>query len=154
MHLEDGGSACNNQRIPIITGVFCVSYITATENPNPNGRVMSIFRKEDGLYKRWKSIDFDHTMARNAGEWFEVDGVIYRPAQDCTARYGGALVIQKLENTIDPSFSTFRHIKPSSIKYSLGIHTLNNYKVVTVVDGYGYCHPRIAFPYAWVVYIR
>lgn len=135
----------------IITDAFGVSCISATEKPNPNGRVMSLFRKEDGVYKRWKNVSFDHDVARNAGDWFTVYGITYRPAQDCTGRYGGALEIQKLENTKEPSFSTIRHIEPSSIKYSLGIHTLNNYKGVTVVDGYGYCRPWIAFPYAWVV---
>lgn len=79
-----------------------------------------------------KTIVFDECIARNAGDFFEVDGVVYRPAQECNRWYGNALSIQKFE---DGAFTEVRRIP--------GMHTLNSFQGVTVVD-------RKVFPFQWV----
>ena len=82
-----------------------------------------------------KTIVFDECIARNAGEFFEVDGVTYRPAQECNRWYGNALSIQKFE---DGAFTEVRRIP--------GMHTMNSYQGVTVVD-------RKVFPFQWVYWL-
>lgn len=82
-----------------------------------------------------KTFVFGECIARNAGDFFEVDGVTYRPAQECNRWYGNALSIQKYENG---TFTEIRRIP--------GIHTLNSYEGVTVVD-------RKIFPYKWLYWL-
>lgn len=82
-----------------------------------------------------KAFVFDECIARNAGDFFEVDGVVYRPAQECNRWYGNALSIQKFENG---EFTEVRRIP--------GMHTLNSYQGVTVVD-------RKVFPFQWVYWL-
>ena len=82
-----------------------------------------------------KTFVFGECIARNAGDFFDVDGVTYRPAQECNRWYGNALSIQKYENGV---FTEIRRIP--------GIHTLNSYEGVTVVD-------RKIFPYKWLYWL-
>ena len=82
-----------------------------------------------------KTFFFDECIARNAGDFFEVDGVVYRPAQECNRWYGNALSIQKFENG---EFTEVRRIP--------GMHTMNSYQGVTVVD-------RKVFPFKWVYWL-
>ena len=82
-----------------------------------------------------KAFVFDECIARNAGDFFEVDGVTYRPAQECNRWYGNGLSIQKYK---DGAFTEVRRI--------LGMHTLNSYQGVTVVD-------RKVFPFKWVYWL-
>lgn len=82
-----------------------------------------------------KTFVFGECIARNAGDFFEVNGVTYRPAQECNRWYGNALSIQKYENG---AFTEVRRIP--------GIHTLNSYEGVTVVD-------RKIFPYKWLYWL-
>ena len=82
-----------------------------------------------------KTYVFGECIARNAGDFFEVDGVTYRPAQECNRWYGNGLSIQKYK---DGAFTEVRRI--------LGMHTLNSYQGVTVVD-------RKVFPFKWVYWL-
>jgi len=82
-----------------------------------------------------KAFVFDECIARNAGDFFEVDGVVYRPAQECNRWYGNALSIQKFENG---EFTEVRRIPD--------MHTMNSYQGVTVVD-------RKVFPFKWVYWL-
>ena len=82
-----------------------------------------------------KTFVFDECIARNAGDFFEVDGVVYRPAQECNRWYGNALSIQKFENG---EFTEVRRIPD--------MHTMNSYQGVTVVD-------RKVFPFKWVYWL-
>ena len=82
-----------------------------------------------------KTYVFGECIARNAGEFFEVNGVTYRPAQECNRWYGNGLSIQKYE---DGAFTEVRRIP--------GMHTLNSFQGVTVVD-------RKVFPFQWVYWL-
>lgn len=79
-----------------------------------------------------KTYVFGECIARNAGDFFECGGKVYRPAQECNRWYGNALSIQLFE---DGEFKEVRRIPR--------MHTLNNYQGVTVVD-------RKIFPFKWV----
>ena len=90
---------------------------------------------EPETLNRPKTFVFDECIARNAGDFFEVNGVTYRPAQECNRWYGNGLSIQKFE---DGAFTEVRRIP--------GMHTLNSYQGVTVVD-------RKVFPFQWVYWL-
>lgn len=79
-----------------------------------------------------KTFVFGECVARNAGDFFECGGKVYRPAQECNRWYGNALSIQLYENG---EFKEVRRIPR--------LHTLNSYQGVTVVD-------RKIFPFKWV----
>ena len=79
-----------------------------------------------------KTYVFGECIARNAGDFFECGGKVYRPAQECNRWYGNALSIQQYENG---EFKEVRRIPR--------LHTLNSYQGVTVVD-------RKIFPFKWV----
>ena len=82
------------------------------------------------------------SCARPGGAFFYSEGQLYRPAQDCMARYGSALSIMKVGSLSEPLEEelVFR-IVPNSFRYNLGIHTLNFGDGICVVDGYGYYYP-------------
>ena len=82
-----------------------------------------------------KTYVFGECIARNAGDFFEVDGKIYRPAQECNRWYGNSLSIQQFENG---EFSEIRRIP--------GVHTLNSYQGMTIVD-------KKVFPYKWLYWL-
>lgn len=119
------------------------SYLIATEGEEMNGRTLNFYKKTESGFVLDRQITFDRNIARNAGEWFELNGTYYRPAQDCGLRYGAALELQEF-NPIEFSLKTIRRFEPTSKKYNLGIHTFNHFKGVSVVDGYGYDHPLLA----------
>ena len=82
-----------------------------------------------------KTYVFGECIARNAGDFFECGGKVYRPAQECNRWYGNALSIQLYENG---EFKEVRRIPR--------LHTLNSYQSVAVVD-------RKIFPFKWVYWL-
>lgn len=99
------------------------------------------------IFKKVSDIPFNKSIkqSRSAGDFFCVAGELYRPTQDCEKRYGAALSIMKVDEfgeTIKEHL--FAHIEPVSFRYNLGIHTINFYDGICVIDGYGYLHPVIA----------
>ncbi len=128
----------------IISDEFGDLYMFATENPDMNGRCLSIYRRNaDKSWTLDEKVLFDDYVARMAGEFFKVGNKIYRPAQECNESYGHGLVIQEV---ISPRESEdmkwhFREVcrMTSSLKrYPLCLHTLNAYKNVVVMDVKGY----------------
>lgn len=80
--------------------------------------------------------------SRPGGNFFTVNGIWYRPAQDCRGGYGKALNIMRI-NSFEPFVENciFR-LGPQSFRYNLGLHTLNFHKSgIAVVDSRGYVHP-------------
>ena len=79
----------------------------------------------------------DVRSARPAGRPFEVDGVLYRPAQDCSVRYGYALVINRVEELSETQYRevSVARINPRWCPGLVGTHTLNSDTSLTVVDG-------------------
>ena len=134
--------------------------IYSTRLPEPNGKTLKMFKwpsavqefkhetrnsalgsaalgvmKEKELETRNSKLEtfsFSECIARNAGDFFECGGKVYRPAQECNRWYGNALSIQLYENG---EFKEVRRIPR--------LHTLNSYQGVTVVD-------RKIFPFKWM----
>jgi hypothetical protein len=81
-------------------------------------------------------VKLDARSARPGGTPFVVDGVLYRPAQDCSRRYGGRVVINRVEEL---TRSTFREVPVVGVSpqppYRDGLHTLSAAGPRTLIDG-------------------
>ncbi len=82
------------------------------------------------------------SCSRPAGNFFEAYGQLYRPAQNCVGSYGAST------NVMEFDASTLREkvifeLKPQGRRYPLGLHTINFYEGLCVVDGLGYLYPTL-----------
>lgn len=123
------------------------SYLCATVVPDTNSKSVKIYSFDrDNLRVKEKiaNVDFPILCGRNAGEVFSVNGQLYRPAQDCTLRYGHGVILQKMTYADGVwDFENIYSIYPNTFKYNQGVHTFNNYKGLIVIDARGYRNPLI-----------
>jgi hypothetical protein len=80
----------------------------------------------------------DTRSSRPAGACLRIDGVLYRPAQDCARRYGAGLAINRIVELSPRAFreETVLSLRPSrSSLWPHGLHTINSIGGITVVDG-------------------
>lgn len=106
----------------------------------------------DGEYHEVGQISKGRENSRPAGDLFKVEGVMYRPAQNCSMRYGGATEIMQITKWNAGCYEE-KHLfslQPSSFRYNLGLHTLNFHENVGVIDGYGYLYPVIGRALHWI----
>lgn len=128
----------------IVTEMFGEKMIFSTKLPNHNKNILDIYHWEGNKCLKVSSIKFPNNIARNAGDFFMVDGEVYRPAQDCNKRYGEAVILQKVMKTLEFNFVDVRRIESNNSHFDLGCHTFNHYKGYTVIDAQGYKFPFIA----------
>ncbi len=78
---------------------------------------------------------------RPAGNFIEVDGNIYRPAQNCRKQYGDSMTVNKIieldENKVveEPYFTITINKKNRNNRGMKTIHTINEMNGFIVVDG-------------------
>ncbi|HEY6503881.1 MAG TPA: hypothetical protein VIZ28_07905, partial [Chitinophagaceae bacterium] len=75
---------------------------------------------------------------RPAGNFIEVDGKIYRPAQNCANYYGESITINKITELSETAFSEEEHMHIHSNpndEFNYGIHTINVVDDIIIVDG-------------------
>jgi hypothetical protein len=80
----------------------------------------------------------DVRSARPAGAPFRVDGVLYRPAQDCSSSYGARVSINRILALTPDEFreEVVTTVNPDPRgKYPAGLHTLSRLGARTLVDG-------------------
>lgn len=112
-----------------------------------NGNILDVYKYDMTLekYVFSSNVVFDENIARNAGDFFECNGQLYRASQECNYTYGHALSIQRITKEGDSiKMEEVRRIMPP--KHAIGIHTFNVYKDLTVVDIKVFRHPWIALP--------
>jgi glycosyltransferase involved in cell wall biosynthesis len=83
-------------------------------------------------------VKVDIRGARMAGAWFEHEGQLYRPAQDCLRAYGAGLVIQRVLHCSPTRYEEeeVRRIAPDPKGACPdGMHTLSAWGEHTLVDG-------------------
>lgn len=126
----------------VMTDIFGERQIFSTKMPNPNGNELFVYTLDKQL--RETSTDcvrFEDNHARMAGQFFEYQGKIYRPAQDCNVQYGGAIIIEEVEtNGVQYIFNPIKLLTSKHPRLHQGLHTLNTYKGVVVIDVKGYEH--------------
>lgn len=124
----------------VMTDVFGKQQIYSTQMPNPNGSVLNIYEaNEKGLFIQSQSITFADKHARMAGQFFIYKDKIYRPAQDCNKVYGGAVILDEVSNNGSVvQMKSYKILRSKHPQLTRGMHTLNTYKNVVVVDVHGY----------------
>ncbi|MFY9781711.1 MAG: glycosyltransferase [Candidatus Baltobacteraceae bacterium] len=80
----------------------------------------------------------DVASARPAGRPFVVDGVLYRPGQDCSRTYGGGVVVARVDRLTPTAYreTIVRRLDGSSLRpAAAGIHTIDFAAGLATVDG-------------------
>lgn len=116
----------------------------STYYPTSNGSVLHVYEREDDKnpYTEIETIHMPSRTARMAGDFFEVNGKLYRPAQDCNGEYGYATIIQEVSYINGHwMFENIRRITSPHPVLKTGCHTFNIYKDLTVIDAKGYRYP-------------
>ena len=83
-------------------------------------------------------VKIDVRSARPAGTPFIEDGVLYRPAQDCSRTYGGRVIINRVHTLTPVAFheEAVVAVNPDSAgPYPSGLHTLSQVGTITLIDG-------------------
>lgn len=122
-----------------------------------NDLILDIYKWDNSKdrFVPWKQIPSDNKNSRMGGQLFEYKGNIYYPAQDCNSGYGSAIQIKKIDYSKGEfSFATVKRITPPHPNMKLGLHTLNEYKGVVVIDVNGYRHPIIGKIVDWMVVLK
>lgn len=92
-------------------------------------------------------IKTDIRSARPAGPPFLRDGVLHRPAQDCSTGYGAAIVIHRVDHLTPERFEevAIGRIAPDPFgPYPTGLHTVCSAGDRTVIDGSRWAFQRHA----------
>jgi len=81
-------------------------------------------------------VKIDVSSARPGGTPFVRDRVLYRPAQDCSTRYGARLTINRVDVLDERRYveTPVRHVEPISA-FPDGLHTLSSVGSNTLIDG-------------------
>ena len=87
---------------------------------------------------RRNPVKSDVRNARPAGRPFQQDGVWYRPAQDCSVRYGYALVVNRIDRLDEEEYreTPVSKLLPNWLPDMMGTHTINAAGGLTVVDAW------------------
>lgn len=120
--------------------------MTATKFPNTQAGLFlfssdSLFGPFEQLGKN--PIQETLSASRNGGSFLKTSSRLYRPAQNCSVRYGGALSIMEVNSTLCYKESFAFGINPLKGRYGLGLHTINYESGYFVIDGYGYYYPVV-----------
>lgn len=121
--------------------------LMATTAPDDSGRKLDFYPYSGNLQASpYDTVSFNTKVARNAGFPFEANGLLIRPAQDCTHFYGACVVLQNMivkQGKI--SFQEIRRIHSPLFNYSHAFHTFNVFENKYVaVDAEGFRHGLLA----------
>ncbi|WP_347862275.1 hypothetical protein U0355_03600 [Salimicrobium sp. PL1-032A] len=118
--------------------LFC----TRASAYNGDNEELHIFHADD-LFGEWlphkaNPVKVDARSSRPAGTPFYYEGVLYRPAQDCSLTYGGAIVVNRVTRLSEDGFSeeVAGRLDPDPASlYPDGIHTVAMNEGMVVMDG-------------------
>ena len=114
--------------------------------------------KWDDMKKRFISdiaITSEKPNSRMGGALFEYKGEYYYPAQNCEKMYGGSIDIKRIKVEGKRwKVERVKHLKSPNPQYQLGMHTMNEYKGVVVIDVHGYKHTIIGPIIGWLVGLK
>jgi hypothetical protein len=117
--------------------LFCTSRSGEYRSFNSH---LSIWTASD-LFGEWHEhpknpVKIDIRSARPAGGFFSVGKDLFRPAQDCSMSYGGAITINRVDKLSVSDFheTVVGTIRPPVGRYNEGIHTLSSDEGLHIVD--------------------
>lgn len=105
------------------------SYVmSATLSPNVNGSELLIYESNNffGPYELKSKQIYPNNTARMGGMYFEHNGILIRPAQDCSDAYGKAIVFYNDNKQVG-------RLDPPNYKYC-GLHTFNVKENTFIID--------------------
>jgi hypothetical protein len=119
--------------------------VDQTGNISGNSTELFLFFTDNIFSGKWEThpdnpIVSDVRSARPAGKLFIRDGIIYRPSQDCSGRYGKAFNINRVTKLTETEYNETVHtkIEPVWDKKLAGTHTFNFDEDFTVIDVYSF----------------
>lgn len=131
----------------LYTELFGEKQLFCTEVPNENGNVLQQYSWDENknMFVHQQDVCFHENIGRRAGEFFELNGHVYSPAQESNVEYGRGMVIQEFTKSNDGEWkvSEVNRIYSPHPTLKLGFHTFNHYKGLTIVDVKGFNHPLI-----------
>jgi hypothetical protein len=134
------GVAAADPTILIRDGKFWL-FVAGVLNPNSINEELFLFHS-DSLQGTWSPhplnpIVSDVRRARPAGHLFVHEGQLIRPAQDCSPRYGRAVVFNRVEVLSESNYREVpvQAIGPEWCAGNRGTHTFNQSKSLQVIDG-------------------
>lgn len=100
-------------------------------------------RKE--RFVTYQQIASEKPNSRMGGAVFAYKGQYYYPAQNCETAYGGSLDIKRIsfDGVRCSVYGVQKHLESPHPKMKLGMHTLNEYKGVVVIDVHGYRYGKL-----------
>ncbi|MFT3940511.1 hypothetical protein [Rhodopseudomonas sp.] len=111
------------------------------DNDGGYSDTLSIYVADD-LFGRWRPHALrpalvDRASARPAGHFFRRNGRLWRPVQDCTHGYGGALALAEINALSPETFEQTVHhvIEPGPRWPGRKLHTLNRCGRLELIDG-------------------
>ena len=149
-HLYEYGFATDTLRFVQTICEDCVWDATITDDfgsrllmfaSHKNDYSLDIYEwsKEAHRFVPFKSIPSSDRNSRMGGAVFSFDGQFYAPFQNCERTYGGNLDIKSIQYENGAfRFSMVKQLFSPHPKYREGLHTLNEYKGVVIIDVIGY----------------
>ena len=119
--------------------LFCTK---AGSTPQSANNELHIFYSDD-LFGEWmphmlNPVKVDIRAARPAGTPFIRQGVLYRPAQDCSETYGGKVTFNQVINLTPTQFQEeiVSELEPDrTSSFPHGLHTVSSIGDLTLIDG-------------------
>ncbi len=93
-------------------------------------------------------VKIDIRSSRPGGTLFVHEGILYRPAQDCSRSYGGSVVINRVDKLTPDEFqeTPVKIVKPiKGSPFNKGLHTISKVGDYTLIDGKKYRFNRHFF---------
>ena len=109
-----------------------------------NDFILEVYNWDEaaGTFVHAQTLESDKKDNRMAGQLFEYHGVKYCPTQDGSRTYGGGVLLKQLKSTGDEvQLLPGKLIAPPAGSQWEGLHTLNEYNGVVVIDLKGWVHP-------------
>jgi hypothetical protein len=117
-------------------------WLFCTRRDEENQTELHVFHADDWRGP-WRAhalnpVKSDARSSRPGGSTFVLGGTLYRPAQNCSRRYGGAIAVNRVLELTPTRFreETVASLAPSpSWAFPHGLHTLNAVDDLVIVDG-------------------
>lgn len=126
----------------IITEINGEKLMFCTKQPVPNGNVLHIYRWNASaqIFEPYDIVSFDENIARMSGNFFNFNGDLYRPTQECNIQYGHAVTLQKVNyNHGKLNFIEVKRIYSKHPYLNIGCHTFNVFDDnLIIVDALGF----------------